>query len=514
MKKISFLFLVLLTIPFIGICQNSQGKTDDMGRVALMAFVPDQADGIPTSARQLLQNKMQQIAVQNGIGGSGANPRFCIVPSVNVISKEITPTAPPMQAVNLEVTFYIVDAATQSMFSQASISVKGVGQTEDKAYIAGLKNINPKAGQFKGFIETGKTKIIEYYNSQCDVIMKGAQALAGQKKYEEALAALLSVPDVSRECFDKCMTLSIDIYKEYANYKCTEYMSGAKAAWAAMNTEKAAEFLGKITPDMECYPQAVQLNDEIKQKMLADGANAWTFKMKQYDASVEKDKLMIQSAKDVAVAWGNWGASANFDWNWLYPNSTKKSKPVVEQSKTTTQPQTASSGNVFSYFDNNDEDWKVVGDSKNAFAKPDYHPSGGNPSGFISAKDEATGGIWYWKAPDKYLGSKGDAFGKKLSFDLKQSNTTSQFEADDVILEGNGITLVCKLPVHPGIDWTSYTLVLSPEGGWKINNSAGPLASAEDIGRVLSNLTNLKIRGEFVEGPDEGGIDNVCLYLK
>ncbi|NOU16185.1 MAG: hypothetical protein HOO91_01320 [Bacteroidales bacterium] len=320
MKRISILFLALIALPFVSLSQNSQGKTDDMGRVALTAFVPEQAEGIPASARQLLQGKMQQIAVQNGIGGSGSNPRFFIVPMVNVLTKEITPTAPPMHALTLEVVFYIVDASNQTIFSQTSITVKAVGASEDKAYIAGLKNLNVKAGQFKGFVETGKTKIMEFYNSQCDVVMKGAQALAGQKKYEEALFGLLSVPDVCRECFDKCMDLSIEIYKQYANYKCTEYMAGAKASWAAMNSDKAAEFLGKITPDMECYPQAVQLTEEITQKMLADGANVWTFKMKQYDDSVDKEKLMIQAGKDVAVSWAYWGASANFnwDWNWLY----------------------------------------------------------------------------------------------------------------------------------------------------------------------------------------------------
>ncbi|RPH28270.1 MAG: hypothetical protein EHM93_18940, partial [Bacteroidales bacterium] len=118
MKTISFLFLLMLAVPFVGLSQNSQGKTDDLGRVALMAFIPEQAEGIPASARQLLLGKMQQIAVQNGIGGSGSNPRFCIVPMVNVLTKEITPTAPPMHALTLDVVFYIVDAASQTIFSQ------------------------------------------------------------------------------------------------------------------------------------------------------------------------------------------------------------------------------------------------------------------------------------------------------------------------------------------------------------------------------------------------------------
>ena len=319
MKKI-LLILVAFVFGLNLNAQNSQGKTDDLGRIALAAIVPDQAEGIPQSARQLLANKMEQIAVQNGLGAAASNPRFCIVPVVNVLSKEITPTAPPMQALNLDVTFYIVDAASQTIFSQTNIQVKGVGQTEDKAYMQALKNVNVKAGQFKGFVEKGKEKILEYYNSQCDVVLKGAQALAGQKKYEESLFTLLSVPDVCRECFDKSMDLSVDIYKQYANYKCTEYMAGAKAAWANMNADKAAEFLGKITPDMECYEQAVKLADEITQKQLADGANVWQFKMKQYDDSVEKEKLMIQAGKDVAVSWAYWGQGKNFnwDWSWLY----------------------------------------------------------------------------------------------------------------------------------------------------------------------------------------------------
>ncbi|HPD94356.1 MAG: hypothetical protein H6537_02460 [Bacteroidales bacterium] len=321
MKKIVVLALLgLFAFSYGAVAQNSQGKTDDLGRIALAALVPDQAEGIPQGAKQMLVNKMSQVATQNGLGASAENPRFCIVPLVTVLSKEITPTAPPMQALNLEVTFYIVDAASQNIFSQTSITVKGVGQTEDKAFIQALKGVNVKAGQFRGFVEKGKEKIIEYYNSQCDVVLKGAQALAGQKKYEEALYILLSVPDVCRECFDKSMDLSTEIYQQYANYKCTEYMAGAKAAWANMNTDKAAEFLGKITPDMECYNDAVQLVEEIKQKQLADGANVWDFKMKQYDDSVEKDKMMIQAGKEVAISWAYWGAAQHFnwDWSWLY----------------------------------------------------------------------------------------------------------------------------------------------------------------------------------------------------
>jgi len=191
MKKILFLFLVLFSVPRVSFSQNNQDKFDDIARIALAAFVPKQADEIPSSARQILLNKMLQISLQNGLGASGENPRFCIVPSLNVISKEISPTAPPMVVVNIEVTFFIVDAASKTIFSQTSVLVKGVGTNKNKAYISGIKNINVKAGQFKNFVETGKQKIIEFYNSQCDIILEHAQALSAQKRYEEALFNLL-----------------------------------------------------------------------------------------------------------------------------------------------------------------------------------------------------------------------------------------------------------------------------------------------------------------------------------
>jgi hypothetical protein len=52
-------------------------------------------------------------------------------------------------------------------------------------------------------LEKGKEAIIEYYNTQCDLVISRANSLAAQKNYTNALAMLNSVPPVCRECFDK-----------------------------------------------------------------------------------------------------------------------------------------------------------------------------------------------------------------------------------------------------------------------------------------------------------------------
>src|SRR5690554_3976780 len=248
MKKF-YILIASLLLSLAAQSQSSLGKTDDLGRIAIAAIVPDEA-GVPGGAQRNLQNRLMQVASLNGLGATENAAQFVMVPMVSIISKDITPTAPPKVSIRMDVTLYIVDMLTQNIYSQTSIEVRGVGNTEERAYTQALNGINPRHGQFRGFVEKGKEKIIEYYNSKCDVVISSAQALAGQKNYEEALFTLMSVPDVSRECYDKCMQISIDIYQEYADQQCNEYLSAARAAWAGKELSKVEENLGKITPDM------------------------------------------------------------------------------------------------------------------------------------------------------------------------------------------------------------------------------------------------------------------------
>jgi len=318
MKRLIITIILPAIMMASVLSQNSLGKSDDLGRISIAAVVPEQAGSIPSGAVSTLENKMRQIVTQNGLGASEYGSRFAILPGINVLSKDITPTAPPQQALTVEFVFYIVDAVSQTIFSQTSVQFKGVGQSEEKAMIQVIKNINPKMGQFKGFVEKGKEKIIEYYNSKCDVFLKTAQSLAGQRKYEEALYILSSVPDVCRECYDRSADLSIEIYKQYDDYTCGQYLAAAKAAWANIDHDKAAENLAYITPDSKCYPDATALADEIKKKLLEDG-KVWDFKMKRYNDSVDLEKQMLQTIRDIGVSYAQAAvAEYHHNWDWLY----------------------------------------------------------------------------------------------------------------------------------------------------------------------------------------------------
>jgi hypothetical protein len=318
MKRLYVGLIFLLLVFSSARSQNSLGKADDIQRLSIAAIVPKEAGEIPAGAGSVLENKLRQIVTQNGLGASEYGSRFAIVPGINILSKDITPSAPPLLALTVEFVFYIVDAETQTIFSQTAIEFKGVGQTDEKALIQVIKNINPKMGQFKGFVEKGKEKIIEFYNSKCDVFLKKAESLAAQRKYEEALYILSSVPDVCRECFDRSMDLSMEIYKQYDDYTCGQYLAAAKAAWANIDHDKAAENLAHITPDSKCYTEAQNLATEIKNKLLEDG-KVWDFKLKRYNDAIDLEKQRLQVIRDIGVAYA-YGLARDYylNWNWLY----------------------------------------------------------------------------------------------------------------------------------------------------------------------------------------------------
>ena len=206
MKRLLLMLGVGLATVFAAEAQNNMGKSDDAARIALAPVIDDNA--MPASAKSMLESKIRKICTLNGLAGEGSNPMFSIRATVDVLSKDLTATAPPMHALSLTVNMFIVDNATGNVFSQTSVDVKGAGQNESKAYAQAIKSLDPKRGQFKAFVEQGKNKIIEYYNSQCDMIISRANALKAQGRDGDASALLYSVPEVCKECYDRCMEIA------------------------------------------------------------------------------------------------------------------------------------------------------------------------------------------------------------------------------------------------------------------------------------------------------------------
>ena len=285
---------------------NAQVKLDDFGRVILNTYLPDN-NSIPAEAKKALETKLSQITTNNGMGGSTANPRFIITAVLNVSTKDIVPGPPQMIAQNIEVTLFVGDAITNTVFSNTVISIKGVGTNENKALIYAIKNINPKNKDITAFLEEGKNKIISYYATQCDFIIKDAETLAKQEKYDEAIYKLALVPEVCKDCYFKTSDIIATLFQQKIDSDCKAKLSKAKILWSGQQNIKQAEEviaeISDINPNAACYSVTANFTKEINAKIKADEKARLELALKKYNDRIAIEKQKIDAYKEIAVEY-------------------------------------------------------------------------------------------------------------------------------------------------------------------------------------------------------------------
>lgn len=281
MKRIALLAIScwLLAISNIA-AQEEAGRLNDQERIALTPIVLD--DNIPSGAHKQLENKMTQIAAKSGCSAI-SNSRFVITCSADVLTKDITPTAPPMHAYTIALNFYVGDGVEGRLFSSYTVECTGVGQTPDKAYINALKNVRVNDPGFKAMVDKGKKEIIAYYNTYCDIVIADAQTMVQKHEFSGAIDLLTSVPMVCESCYRRAQDESLVAYQAWRDEVCLMALNKAQAAWATRDAKAAAAALEFIPTDGACVKDANALKHEIAAKLDAKEREEWEFKMRQYE---------------------------------------------------------------------------------------------------------------------------------------------------------------------------------------------------------------------------------------
>jgi len=299
-------YFIIFGLLLFGIESKSQNspKLDDFGRIVLNTYLPEQMD-LPAEARKLLDTKLSQIASNYGMGGSAVNPRFIITATVNIGTKDIIAGPPQMIAQNIDITIFIGDAIENKSFCNTTISLKGVGTNENKSFIDAIKKINPKHKDLSDLVEEGKSKIVSYYNTQCDFTLKEAMTLKNQGKYDEAIYKLSLVPEVCQDCYFKCLDTLQYVYQEKIDKDCQVKFQEAKTIWAANSSrqgaEEAAEVISQIDPLASCQPEVEKFIRSVDAKLKAEEKARWEFKMKQYEDQVAKEKEKMRIAEEKSI---------------------------------------------------------------------------------------------------------------------------------------------------------------------------------------------------------------------
>ena len=309
------------------IAQNTIEKADDIGRIALNIFMPDEVLPEFPSARKMLEGRLKAIASQNGMGGNEALPRFIITGNAYTTFDEVVPGISEKYIKEVEVLISVGDGIEGVEFASESFTLKGVDDSESKAFLSAVKKLNPRNKLIASFLEKAKEKIIAYYNSKCDFILKEAETLNSNKDYNNALATLIEVPEVCKECYDKAMDFSKEVFKAKVENEYQLKISDANTLIAQDQWDQAAGALVGITPDMSCYSDVATIQQKITDHRCnvsigkargawakRDSKNASIFLSEvSYDSSCFNEAQMLY--KDISRAID---AQAKKEWDLAY----------------------------------------------------------------------------------------------------------------------------------------------------------------------------------------------------
>ena len=164
---------------------------------------------LDTKAADMLYDRLNQMVTLNGLGSIDNSNKFLLVPYVTVVSIEPTTTVPINYVAEIEVSLYLVDNTKKLVMSQEMMIKKGVADNETKAVVEAVKSIKPRDPKLKKMIVTGKNRIIEYYNTECDKVMETISTYLDMEMFDEALNELNAIPQIDAEL--ECYKNSIDI---------------------------------------------------------------------------------------------------------------------------------------------------------------------------------------------------------------------------------------------------------------------------------------------------------------
>lgn len=285
--------------------------------VHFMVILPTQDESMPAAVSEQLFNRLCSAISGTDVYADADYARFFVSARMTPLFKETIPGPPQNTAVTLSVNLYVGDVAGQKVFATENLELRGVGGSEDRAYINALRGLKAGNAKVKSLVKEGKAKAIDYYDRNFDQIVAKAKQCAAMKRNAEALFHIASVPECCNR-YEEARKLTLDYYKLYIDNSGRDLVMKARNAWMqspdAKGAAEVAFYLNQIDPDAECYGDAEALYREVKAKMKDD----WEFEIRQkYNDAVDMEKSKIEAARAVGVAYGNGQKEQTTNLMWL-----------------------------------------------------------------------------------------------------------------------------------------------------------------------------------------------------
>lgn len=272
--------------------------------IKVTPYVPDYPN-LSDGSKQLLSSRLNSAISMVGYGGDGSNPRFIIAPSINVLAKNLTSTAPTKFQCTYEVIVMVCDVVTETVFSSYKLEVIGVGDSPEKAFVNAFRDFELENGDFYAFMKQAEEKILSYFENNCDKFLQEAEALAKSREFEAAYTVLNNIPPDAATCYKTAMEKKMEYFQLGLNADCQSILASMKAELgkfsdpsAAGFNEPAMAYYSLIDKQSDCAAEADKLYNQYISKLNATKKRDWDFEMKKYQDELARVERLDQFKMD------------------------------------------------------------------------------------------------------------------------------------------------------------------------------------------------------------------------
>lgn len=210
---------------------------------------------------------MLKMVSNYGITGEGYTDKFIVYPKYEIYDHKVVEGMQNVHVIDVELNFIVKEVKTGKVYSVYTQEITGDGYSKKEAIDQSISKTTTKGEKIKYFLQSAKTKILEYYRLNCESLYNEANTMIQQKRYTEAIALLYPVPkEVGGNCYTKIQKKLDEAYLGYSNQTCKKNLVRAKAEMSKNNNETALEILGSIETESNCHSTAKKLKAKIQVK--------------------------------------------------------------------------------------------------------------------------------------------------------------------------------------------------------------------------------------------------------
>lgn len=269
----------------------------------------------PSSLDKMLVNRLTRALSKEGVVASDDYGQLYLNGRFTDVYKQEVPGPPAQVGVHTELTLQLADFGG-TVFATETFDLRGVGTSEQRAYINALQSISPRSRQFETFVKSARNKAIAYFDNHYPEILGKAERAASMRDYEQALYYSTLIPQCSNG-YSEAERLTRQYYQQYIDYRGEMLLKQARAAFAlspnADGAREAYAYLIQIDPASASNSASLKFADEVAKQTKVE----YDFEVhEKYKDSIDMQHRQIEAAKQIGVAFGRGQAARTTNILW------------------------------------------------------------------------------------------------------------------------------------------------------------------------------------------------------